>query len=77
MEGVLMKIQKWNEIEDSFTTKFGWYDGLRHMNNALKDITKGERSVYELNDREDYFLIKQLRTVYEKEPTWHEKEKRK
>ena len=77
MEGVLMKIQKWNEIEDSFTTKFGWYDGLRHMNNALKDITKGERSVYELNDREDYFLIKQLRTVYEKEPTWHGKEKRK
>ena len=62
MEVALMEIKKWNEIEHSFTTKFGWYDGLRHMTDISKDFTRGDRSIYELNDREDYLLIKKLRT---------------
>lgn len=77
MGEALMTIKKWNEIEHSFTSKFGWYDGLRLMVEELRIITKGDRSVYELNDREDYLLIKKLRTIYEKEPTWQEKEKHK
>ena len=72
-----MTIKKWNEIEHAFTTKFGWYDGLRYMTDILKDFTKGKRNVYELNDKEDYLLIKKLRTTYEKEPTWHVKENHK
>jgi len=39
-----MEIKKWNEIQHSFTTKFGWYDGLRHMMDISKDFTKGKRS---------------------------------
>ncbi len=72
-----VEVRKWNEIEHSFTSKFGWYDGIRHMTDTLKSFTKGKRSVYELSDKEDYLLIKKLRTVYEKEPTWHVKENRK
>tara|TARA_R100000781_G_scaffold44955_1_gene30512 strand:+ start:222 stop:437 length:216 start_codon:yes stop_codon:yes gene_type:complete len=71
-----MTIKKWNEIEHAFTTKFGWYDGLRHMMDIGKPIYK-ERSIYELNEREDYLLIKKLRNKYDKEPTWHEKENHK
>ena len=77
MEETLLEVKKWNEIEHSFTTKFGWYDGLRYMTDILKDFTKGKRNVYELNDKEDYLLIKKLRTTYEKEPTWHVKENHK
>jgi hypothetical protein len=73
----LVTVKKWNEIEHSFTTKFGWYDGLRYITTELKNITKGKRSVYELSSKEDYYLIKKLRTVYEKEPTWREKENHK
>ena len=71
----LMTVVKWNEIEESFTSKFGWYDGLRYMIDASRETTKGLRSIYELNDREDYLLIKKLRTIYNKETTWQEKEK--
>ena len=77
MEVTLMEIKKWNEIEHYFTTKFGWYDGLRHMTDISKEFTKGERSIYELSDREDYLLIKKLRTKYKQEPTWHVKESHK
>jgi hypothetical protein len=45
------------------------------MIDASRETTKGLRSIYELNDREDYLLIKKLRTIYNKETTWHEKEK--
>ena len=72
----LLEIKKWNEIERSFTTKFGWYDGIRHMTDISRDILK-EKSVYELNEREDYLIIKQLRTKYDKETSWQEKEKHK
>ena len=75
MEVALVEIKKWNEIEHSFTSKFGWYDGLRYITTELKNVTKGTRSVYELNDKEDYLLIKKLRTIYKEEPTWHGKEK--
>ena len=71
-----MEVKKWNEIEHKFTSKFGWYHGIRLMNEPLKNITKGKRSIYDLTSKEDYLLIKKLRTIYEKEPTWHEKEKR-
>jgi hypothetical protein len=47
------------------------------MTDISKEFTKGERSIYELNDREDYLLIKKLRTKYKKEPTWHVKESHK
>tara|TARA_R100000935_G_C2737088_1_gene124344 strand:- start:67 stop:285 length:219 start_codon:yes stop_codon:yes gene_type:complete len=70
-----MTVVKWNEIEHAFTSKFGWYDGLRHIIDASRKATKGERSIYELNDREDFLLIKKLRTMYDKETTWLEKEK--
>ena len=72
-----MEVKKWNEIEHSFTSKFGWYEGLGHMSDTIKDITKGKRHVYELTVQEDYLLIKKLRAIYKKEPTWHEKEKHK
>ena len=71
----LVTVTKWNEIEHSFTSRFGWYDGLRHIITASKEFTKGDRSIYELNDREDYLLTKQLRTIYKEETTWHVKEK--
>ena len=72
-----MEVKKWNEIEHAFTSKFGWYDGIRHMKETLRPFTKGKRSIYELNDKEDYLLIKKLRIIYKKEPTWHGKEKHK
>ena len=71
-----MKIKKWNEIEHAFTTKFGWYDGIRHLTEVGKEVYKS-RSVTELNEREDRLLIKKLRIKYEKEPTWHEEENHK
>ena len=71
-----MTIKKWNEIEHAFTTKFGWYDGLRHLISTGKEVYK-TKSIYELSEREDYLLIKKLRTIYEKEITWREKEKHK
>ena len=60
-----MKIKKWNEIEHAFTTKFGWYDGIRHLTEVGKEVYKS-RSVNELNEREDRLLIKKLRIKYEK-----------
>ena len=43
-----MEIKKWNEIEHSFTSKFGWYDGLRLMVEELRIITKGDRRPFVL-----------------------------
>ena len=71
-----MTIKKWNEIEHAFTTKFGWYDGIRHLTDVGKEVYK-TRSVYELSEREDYLLIKKLRAKYDKELTWQENEKHK
>jgi len=71
-----MTIKKWNEIEDAFTTKFGWYDGIRYLTNVGKEVYK-TRSVYELSEREDYLLIKKLRAKYDKEVSWRESEKHK
>jgi hypothetical protein len=71
-----LEIKKWNEIENAFTTKFGWYDGIRHITDISRDILK-EKSVYELNEREDYLIINQQRTKDDKETSWQEKEKHK
>ena len=71
-----MTIKKWNEIEDAFTTKFGWYDGIRYLTEVGKEVYK-TRSVYELSEREDYLLIKKLRAKYDKEVSWQENEKHK
>ena len=43
-----MTIKKWNEIEHSFTSKFGWYEGLRLMVEELRIITKGELNLSEV-----------------------------
>ena len=71
-----MTIKKWNEIERAFTTKFGWYDGLRHLMSTGKEVYK-TKSIYELSEREDYLLIKKLRAKYDKEVSWQENEKHK
>ena len=71
-----MTIKKWNEIEDAFTTKFGWYDGIRYLTEVGKEVYK-TRSVYELSEREDYLLVKKLRAKYDKEVSWQENESRK
>ena len=71
-----MEIKKWNEIEHAFTSKFGWYDGIRHLTEVGKEVYKS-RCVTELNEREDRLLIKKLRIKYEKEPTGHEEENHK
>ena len=59
----------------SFIEKFGHGKIFLKMLSDIKKITKGKRSIYDLTSKEDYLLIKKLRTIYEKEPTWHEKEK--
>ena len=71
-----MTIKKWNEIEDAFTTKFGWYDGIRYLTEVGKEVYK-TRSVYELSEREDYLLVKKLRAKYDKEVSWQENENHK
>tara|TARA_R100000008_G_scaffold28683_1_gene15848 strand:+ start:4499 stop:4723 length:225 start_codon:yes stop_codon:yes gene_type:complete len=71
-----MTIKKWNEIEEVFTSKFGWNEGIDYLVNTARDVLKS-RSVYELSGKEDYLLIKKLRTKYDKELKCLEKEKAK
>ena len=72
----LMTVVKWNEIENKFTSKFGWLEGLEYMTSTARDVLK-YRSVYELNSNEDYLLIKKLRNKYKEEAKCLEKEKAK
>ena len=66
MEESLLEIEKWNEIERTFTDKFGWKGGLAIMINTSKKYT-ANKSVYELSISEDNNLIKDLRERYNKE----------
>ena len=66
MEESLLEIEKWNEIERTFTDKFGWKEGLAIMINTSKKYT-ANKSVYEQSISEDNNLIKDLRERYNKE----------
>ena len=66
MEESLLEIEKWNEIERTFTDKFGCIEGLAIMINTSKKYT-ANKSVYELSISEDNNLIKDLRERYNKE----------
>ena len=72
MEVNLLEIEKWNEIEKSFTDKFGWKEGLRLMITTSKEYTSN-KSVYELSMAEENRLIKDLRKTYTKEAKCLEK----
>jgi hypothetical protein len=74
MEAVKMQPKQWNEIQEVFVDTFGWKDGIKIMLDASWDIKRG-KMVYEMSEREDSLLIKHLRTVYNKEKKWLEKEK--
>ena len=76
MEESLLEIEKWNEIERTFTDKFGWKEGLAIMINTSKKYTR-DKSIYELSMSEDNRLIKDLREIYNKEMKCLEKEKAK
>ena len=72
MEVNLLEIKKWNEIEKSFTDKFGWKKGLKLMITTSKEHTLN-KSVCELSMAEENRLIKDLRKTYTKEAKCLEK----
>ena len=74
MEVNLLEIKKWNEIEKSFTDKFGWKEGLKLMITTSKKYTSN-KAVYELSMAEENRLIKDLRKTYTKEAECLEKER--
>jgi len=72
----LMKIKKWNEIQDVFIDSFGWKRGIELMLGSVTKIRKGKH-VYELNVQEDNQITKTLRKVYNEELKWQKQEKEK
>ena len=77
METPLVDGKKWVEIEEAFTEKFGWYDGLDRLLNT-KRRTIGNKWLYELTASEEYRLVNELRKQYNKgEPNENKNKKQK
>jgi len=76
MEVNLLEIRKWNEIEKTFTDKFGWNDGIRIMLSTSSKFTVG-KSITELSISEENNLVKELRKTYKEEAGCLEKQKAK
>ncbi len=70
----LVKIVKWNEIQDVFIDEFGWKRGIELMLDKASPIKKS-KAVYELNMQEENQITKALRRAYNEELKWLEKEK--
>ena len=58
-----MEVRKWNEIEKTFTDKFGWNDGIRIMLSTSSKFTVD--------------LVRELRKTYKEEAGCLEKQKAK
>lgn len=72
-----MEGKKWVEIEEAYTEKFGWYDGLKRLLDTKRDVV-GARWIHELNASEEYRLVNELRNRYNKgEPNEHKEENKK
>ena len=53
MEIPLVEGKKWVEIEEAYTEKFGWYDGLDRLLNTKRDVVGG-KWIHELTASEEY-----------------------
>ena len=65
MEIPLVEGKKWVEIEEAYTEKFGWYDGLDKLLNTKRDVV-GAKWIHELTASEEYKLVQELRKRYNK-----------
>ena len=65
MEIPLVEGKKWVEIEEAYTEKFGWYDGLDKLLNTKRDVV-GSKWIHELTASEEYKLVQELRKRYNK-----------
>ena len=65
MDIPLMEGKKWVEIEEAYTEKYGWYDGLKRLLDTKRDIVGG-RWIHELTASEEYKLVHELRKRYNK-----------
>ena len=74
MEEMEMEVRKWNEIEKTFTDKFGWNDGIRIMLSTSSKFTVG-KSITELSMAEENDLVRELRKTYKEEAVCLEKQK--
>ena len=59
-----MEISKWNKIMDSFISLVGYDSGIQEVVDIKRDLY-GDKSIYELNFKEDRKLIYRLRRLYE------------
>ena len=58
-----MEGKKWVVIEEAYTEKFGWYDGLDRLLNTKRDVVGG-KWIHELPASEEYRLVGELRKFY-------------
>jgi len=73
----LLEGKKWVEIEEAYTEKFGWYDGLDRLLNTKRDVVGG-KWIHELTASEEYKLVYELRKRYKKgEPNANKKKNKK
>jgi len=59
-----MEVSKWNKIMDTFQKLLGWDKGITEVIVTKRLSNIGRKSIIDLNDREEKYLVHILRKRY-------------